>query len=102
MTLYVEPDVVDGVEQGLTTKSWATARGLGDVVVLHRDRVTSANHLKDPVVIAIAASRVIRKAVDEVAGKGDASRRSEPEHIVLSARASSLVSCQPLWAQEDI
>jgi len=101
VALHVEPDIVDGVEQGLATKSRATASGLGDVVVLHGDRVTSANHLKDPVVIAIAASGVIRKTIDEVAGKGDASRGCESEHVVLSARASSLARYQSLCAHED-
>lgn len=90
VTLDVEPDVVHSVKEGLAAKGRATASSLGDVVVLHGDGVASANHLENPVVVAIATSGVVRGTVDEVAGQGDASAGRETEDIVLSAGASSL------------
>ena len=90
VTLDVEPDVVHSVEEGLAAEGRAAASSLGDVVVLHGDGVASANHLENPVVVAIATSGVVRGTVDEVAGQGDASAGRETEDIVLSAGASSL------------
>lgn len=94
VTLDVVPDVVDGMEEGLATEGGATTSGLGDVVVLHGDGVASANHLEDPVVVAIAAGGVVGSAVDEVAGECDASAGSEAKDVVLAAGTSGLRSCQ--------
>jgi hypothetical protein len=90
VALDVEPDVVDGVEESLAAESGATASSLGDVVVLHGDGVAGADHLEDPVVVAIAASGVVGGAVDEVAGEGDASARFETKDIVLATGTSGL------------
>lgn len=90
VTLDVEPDVVHGVKEGLAAKGRATASSLGDVVVLHGDGVASANHLENPVVVAVTTSGVVGGTVDEVAGEGDASAGCKSENIVLSAWASGL------------
>jgi hypothetical protein len=78
------------VKEGLAAKGRAAASSLGDVVVLHGDGVASANHLENPVVVAIATSGVVGGTVDEVAGKGDASAGCKTENIVLSAWTSGL------------
>jgi hypothetical protein len=41
-------------------------------------------------VVAVAASRVIRSAVNKIARKSDASAGGETEDVMLAARASSL------------
>ena len=94
VTLDVEPDVVHSVKEGLAAEGRAAASSLGDVVVLHGDGVASANHLEDPVVVAIAAGGVVGSAVDEVAGECDASAGSEAKDVVLAAGTSGLRSCQ--------
>src|SRR5690242_6749417 len=93
MTLDIEPDVVDGMEEGLATEGGAATSSLGDVVVLHGDGVAGTDHLKDPVVVAIAARGVVGGAVDEVAGKSNAGAGSEAKDIMLATRASSLTDC---------
>ncbi len=93
MALDIEPDVVDGVEEGLAAEGRTATGGLGDVVVLHGDGVASANHLEDPVVVAVAAGGVVRLAVDEVAGEFDAGARGEAKDIVLATGTGGLVRC---------
>jgi hypothetical protein len=92
VTLDVEPDVVDSMKESFPAESGATASGLGDVVVLHGDRVASTDHLEDPVVISVAASRVFGGAIDEVAGESDTGAGRESENVVLAAWTSSLAN----------
>ena len=91
VALNIRPDVVDGVEKGLTAERGTATGCLGDVVVLQGDGVAGADHLEDPVVVAIAAGRVVGSTVDEVAGQGDAGAGREAEDVVLAAGTSSLV-----------
>lgn len=67
VALDVKPHVVDGVQECLATKSRTASCSLGDVIVLHGDRVACADHLKDPVVVSVTASGVVRGAVDKIA-----------------------------------
>lgn len=89
----VEPNVVDGVEQRLAAQRGAAAGRLGDVVVLHGDGVAGADHLEDPVVVAVAAGGEVRLPVDEVTGEGDAGTRGEAENVVLAAGTGGLLNC---------
>jgi hypothetical protein len=89
----VGPDVVDGVEQRLAAERGPAAGGFGDVVVLHGDGVAGADHLEDPVVVAVAAGGEVGLSVDEVAGEGDASAGCEAEDVVLAAGTGGLFIC---------
>ena len=89
----VEPNVVDGVEQRLAAQRGAAAGRLGDVVVLHSDGVAGADHLEDPVVVAVAAGGEVGLPVDEVAGEGDAGTGGEAEDVVLAAGTGGLSNC---------
>lgn len=91
MALDVRPDIVDGVKESLARERRATASGLGDVVVLHGDCVASADHLEDPVMVAVATCRVVGGTVDEVAGECDTGARGETKNVVLTTGTSSLV-----------
>lgn len=61
----------------------------------YRDKVVLtlvilADHLKGPIVVAIAAGTEVRLAVHEVIGEGNALAWVEAEHVVLTARTSGL------------
>ena len=105
MPVVVLPDVVDGVEQSSAGQGWRAAGCVGDVIVLHRDLVVGSDHLKSPIVVAVAAaSGVGRLAVDVVAGECDALVGVEAEDVMLAAGASSLVmvvSEGSLWQHSD-
>lgn len=58
--------------------------------MLHADGVGLANHLENPVVVVVAAGRVVGLAVDEVAGKFDARAGCETKDVVLTARTGGL------------
>jgi len=90
--VVVLPYVVDGVEQSSSGQGGRTSGCVGDVVVLHGDLIIGSDHLKSPVVIAVATSSGVRRlAVDVVAGECDALARVEAEDIVLAAGTSSLM-----------
>lgn len=100
VAVVVLPDVVDGVKKSLAAEGRAAASGALDVVVLHGDLVVLANHLKGPVVVAVASSGVGRLAVDEVVGQRDALAGVEAEDVVLAARACSLSLLEGIWSEE--
>ena len=92
MAFDVVPDIVDGMEKSFAAQCRATTSSLGDVVILHADGVAGADHLKHPIMVAVASSRVVGLTVDEVAREFDARARCVTENIMLSARAGSLSS----------
>jgi hypothetical protein len=94
MAVIPFPDVVDRVKQSVTTQSRRAASCLRNVVVLHRNLVALANHFKRPVVVAIAASRVRRLAIDVVVRQGDARAWVMAKNVVLATRLGSLSTCK--------
>lgn len=91
VALDIGPDVVDSVQKSLSAERRAAAGCLGNEVVLHGDGVAGADHLENPVVVAIAAGGVVGSTVDEVAREGNAGAGREAKDVVLASGTSSLV-----------
>jgi hypothetical protein len=66
VAVNVVPHIINSVEKSSAAQRWPPASGLIDIVILHSNLIILANHLKGPVVIAIAASTEVRLAIDEV------------------------------------
>jgi len=90
MALDVRPHIVHGVQERFPTQGRPATRGLSNVVVLHGDGVARTDHLEHPVMVPVAAGRVVRCAVDEVAGQRDARAGREAEDVVLATGACCL------------
>lgn len=81
----VGPEVVDHVDDGVAAQLWRAALGVVDVVVLEGYRILCAGHVDCPVVVAVAAGRPVRLALDEVVRDCDTSVLGIASYNVLAA-----------------
>lgn len=81
----VIPEVVDYVDDGVTSELGRAALGVVDVVVLEGDCVLGAGQVHGPVVVGVTASGPLGLAIDEVVGDRDACIFGVAGHNMLAS-----------------
>ena len=74
MTRVRVPVVVDGMEERIATDLGTAARGVVDVVTLHRDQIVGSGQIYGPVMMTIAGRGPARRAIELIVGECHAVR----------------------------